>query len=61
MLAAIMATSPLAEHTDPRPADVRHSRADIWAAERALAHASMVDFEDGLTCTVAWFTSRRGD
>jgi nucleoside-diphosphate-sugar epimerase len=39
-------------HTDPRPGDIRHSRADSSAAERDLGWVSKVAFEDGLTRTI---------
>ena len=45
-------------HTDPRPGDVRHTRADISAARRDLGHDPKVDFADGLARTVAWFADR---
>ena len=39
-------------HTDPRPGDIRHSRADSSAAERDLGWVSKVGFEEGLARTV---------
>ena len=45
-------------HTDPRVGDVRHSLADISAAERDLGHVPAVDFEEGLRRTVEWFSAR---
>jgi UDP-glucose 4-epimerase len=47
-----------ATHTDPRPGDVRHSRADIAAARADLGHHPKVGFEDGLRHTLGWFRSR---
>jgi UDP-glucose 4-epimerase len=47
-------------HTDPRPGDVRHTRADISAAERDLGHVPAIGFDEGLRHTVEWF-SRRDD
>jgi UDP-glucose 4-epimerase len=44
-------------HTDPRPGDVRHTRADIEAARRDLEHQPRVAFEEGLRRTVAWFSA----
>jgi nucleoside-diphosphate-sugar epimerase len=44
-------------HTDPRPGDVRHTRADIKAARRDLGHQPLVSFEEGLRRTVAWFSA----
>ena len=43
-------------HTEPRAGDVRHTRADIGAAERDLGHVPEVAFDEGLRATVAWFT-----
>jgi len=42
-------------HTDPRPGDVRHSLADVTAAQKALGYQVEVDFYEGLRRTVAWF------
>jgi len=44
-------------HTDPRPGDVRHTRAEIEAARRDLNHRPGVSFEEGLRRTVAWFSA----
>jgi UDP-glucose 4-epimerase len=48
-------------HTDPRPGDVRHTRADISAAENDLGHVPEVSFPDGLRTTVEWFTTKQRD
>jgi UDP-glucose 4-epimerase len=45
-------------HGDPRPGDVRHTRADIEAARRDLGHQPRVAFEDGLRRTAEWFQER---
>jgi len=42
-------------HTEPRVGDVRHSLADISAAQEALGYHVLVDFYDGLRQTVAWY------
>ena len=47
-------------HTHPRPGDVRHTRADISAAESDLGHVARVSFPDGLRTTVEWFTKGSG-
>jgi UDP-glucose 4-epimerase len=52
LLQAQLATSVQADHTDPRPGDVRHTRADVSAAARDLQWTSTVTFEDGLRRTV---------
>jgi len=39
----------------PRAGDVRHSQADMSAAQRDLGYEPAVDFETGLRCTLEWF------
>ena len=41
-----------------REGDVKHSLADISLAEKHLRYKPKVDFEEGLTRTVAWYRSR---
>jgi UDP-glucose 4-epimerase len=41
-----------------REGDVKHSLADISLAEKHLGYKPKVDFEEGLTRTVAWYRSR---
>lgn len=53
-----LGVEPKPRHVDPRPGDVRHTRADISAAERDLGHRPQVSFEDGLRRTVEWFSRR---
>lgn len=43
-------------HAPTRPGDVRHSFADLAAAESDLGWAPTLDFTEGLRRTVAWFT-----
>ena len=38
-----------------RPGDILHSRADISKARELLAYEPLVDFDEGLRRTVAWF------
>lgn len=40
---------------DPRPGDVKHSRADIGKARRLLNYAPRVSLEEGLAHTLEWF------
>jgi nucleoside-diphosphate-sugar epimerase len=42
-------------YTDPRPGDIRHSRADIGKARKGLGFSPEISFEDGLRRTVAWY------
>jgi UDP-glucose 4-epimerase len=43
-------------HGDPRPGDVRHTRASIDSAARDLGHKPRVGFEEGLKRTIDWFS-----
>ena len=45
--------------TEPRAGDVKHTSADISAAQRDLGHEPAVSFRDGLERTVRWFAERR--
>ena len=42
-------------HEAPRPGDVRHSQADISAAQRGLGYEPQVGFEEGLRETIGWY------
>ncbi len=42
-------------HAAPRPGDVRHSLADVGAAQEILGYEPKVDFREGLRRTVRWF------
>jgi len=41
-----------------RAGDVKHSLADISLAEKHLGYKPMVDFEEGLARTIAWYRNR---
>jgi UDP-glucose 4-epimerase len=58
-LGEILDVQPAPKHVGPRPGDVRHTRADLTAAERDLGHRPIVGFREGLQKTVEWF-SRQG-
>ena len=58
LLGEIVGVEPNPEHTDPRPGDVRHTKADLRAAEADLGHHPRVGFKEGLEQTVAWFAGR---
>jgi len=47
-------------HAAPRPGDVRHSLADISAAQETLGYNPTVSFHEGLRRTVAWYRRKRG-
>ena len=51
----ILGTHVMPIHTAPRPGDVRHSLADVTAAQEALGYQAEVDFRAGLRRTVAWY------
>jgi len=51
----ILGTHITSVHTAPRPGDVRHSLADITAAQKALDYRAGVDFHEGLRRTVVWY------
>lgn len=58
ILGDILGVQPVPVFTEPRAGDVRHSFADISAAEAGLGHRPVVEIEDGLLRTVAWFSSK---
>jgi UDP-glucose 4-epimerase len=58
ILGKLLDVEPNPKHTDPRAGDVRHTKADISAAEDDLGHVPTVEFEEGLAKTVEWFTAR---
>ena len=54
ILGDLLGVEPEPEFVDPRPGDVRHSRADASAAERDLGFTTRVELADGLRETVDW-------
>jgi UDP-glucose 4-epimerase len=54
ILNEILETHITPTHTVPRPGDVRHSLADIAAAQETLGYRVEVDLHEGLRQTVAW-------
>jgi UDP-glucose 4-epimerase len=46
------------KYAPERAGDVKHSLADISTAHQNLGYKPMVDFEEGLRRTVAWYRSR---
>jgi len=58
-LDAILGTRAEPEFVGARAGDVRHSLADLSAAQRDLGYRPSVPFEDGLRYTVDWFADRR--
>jgi UDP-glucose 4-epimerase len=58
-LEVILATEAHPIHVEPRPGDVRRSRADCSAAADDLHWSTQVRFEEGLARTAAWFRQSR--
>ena len=52
----IMGRDPGRRHTEPRRADVRHTRADISRAQRSLGYQPGTNLEDGLRRAVEYFS-----
>ncbi|MDR3212253.1 MAG: NAD-dependent epimerase/dehydratase family protein [Planctomycetota bacterium] len=50
-LNSVLGTKFQAIHSDPRPGDILHSRADISKAKKELAFAAKIDFGEGLRLT----------
>ena len=42
-------------YADPRPGDVKHSLADITAAEKLIGYKPKVSFEQGLQLAIDWY------
>jgi nucleoside-diphosphate-sugar epimerase len=54
----IMGTALDPSHAETRRGDVKHSLAEISLAKRHLGYEPLVDFEEGLRKTVAWYRIR---
>ena len=54
VLDELLGASTAPQFTDPRPGDVRHSRADATAAARDLGFRAAVELDVGLRRTVDW-------
>lgn len=55
VLNGILGTQIKPVHTAPRVGDVRHSLADVTAAQEALGYRTEADLPQGLRRTVAWY------
>lgn len=58
LLGDMLGIEPRPVFEDPRPGDVRHTRADITAAGRDLGYTPRVDFVEGLLRTVDSFAEK---
>jgi nucleoside-diphosphate-sugar epimerase len=57
----ILGTSVPSLYADPRPGDIKHSFADIGAAERDLGYRPRIGFVQGLERTIHWYQERMGN
>ena len=57
-LREIIGTDVPAIYADPRPGDVRHSKAHIGRAREVLGYEPTVGFSEGLERTVEWYRDR---
>ena len=58
LLQSLTSYSGSPSYGEERGGDIKHSLADISAAEKHLGYTPKVDFEDGLRRTVDWYRSR---
>jgi UDP-glucose 4-epimerase len=54
----ILATQIEPDHQPPRLGEVRHSLADITAAQQLLGYEPMVQFDQGLQQAIAWYQTQ---
>ena len=47
-------------HGPERAGDIRHSQADITAAQRDLGYSAAIDFGEGLRRTIGWYQDQAG-
>jgi nucleoside-diphosphate-sugar epimerase len=58
LLKMIVECSVDAVHADPRPGDIKHSRADISKAKALLNYTPRYSFMEGLRLTVEWYANQ---
>jgi len=58
LLQALTGYSGPVKHAAERGGDIKHSLADISKAEAALGYKPIVNFEEGLRRTVAWYRGK---
>jgi UDP-N-acetylglucosamine/UDP-N-acetyl-alpha-D-glucosaminouronate 4-epimerase len=56
-LNTLLGTHIEALHDEPRPGDIKHSRASIEKARKLLNYEPIISFDEGLARTIAWFRS----
>jgi UDP-glucose 4-epimerase len=59
-LNAILDTSIAPVQSDPRPGDIRHSRARIERIRATLGYEPRVSFAEGLRRTLSWYRESEG-
>lgn len=52
---AVLGTDIQPIHADERPGDIKHSRAAVDLARELLDYTPVVDFDEGLARTIAWY------
>jgi len=52
-MAQLLGESPVVDRQPERPGDIRHSAADISAAQEALGYEPLTSLEEGLEQTIA--------
>jgi UDP-glucose 4-epimerase len=57
---ALLGTDIRPVHEAPRPGDVRHSQADISAAQADLGYAPRVGIDEGLRLCLEWYSTQGG-
>jgi nucleoside-diphosphate-sugar epimerase len=55
MINSLLGKNVKPKYTDPRPGDVKHSLADITAAEKLIGFKPAVSFHDGLQKAIDWY------
>jgi UDP-glucose 4-epimerase len=60
-LGRVLGREAAVEHTAPRAGDIRHSLADISAAEELIGYQPLVRWEDGLAPTLAYLQALRAE
>jgi UDP-glucose 4-epimerase len=59
-LNALIGTAIAPELVEPRPGDIKHSRADVSLAAELMGYEPVVAFDEGLARTVAWYRAQMG-
>ena len=60
ILGALLEREVTPTYTDPRPADIRHSLAEVTKAQEVLGYRPRVSIQQGLIKTLAWYRRTLG-